>query len=314
VVFYGISPVVHGEAKIKHKGHTTYLGLFRDEAAAARAYDKAAYDLHGLAAKLNFPRAESEEDNNNDEQESEKDQHSNVKSQPPDRSTRESLRQMSKEGNSRKEDTSSDVLRSPRGRAPSSSSSLIRGQKRSSESLDEGRQKYARRSQRQDQSSEEAHLKERSKVRVSRPGPFSESSNKMQRGYSNSKESLLNLDALKVMIMNVVEKTSVTSKEAKEKLKSNQGSRGHSSSLSSTSIGKVADSGGSEDTRKEELSTLKKEIEVATQGCISVPFAVFLQTLHDQIDREVISFLSEINLTFQGKPESPQDSSSSETD
>ncbi|GBG27849.1 AP2-like ethylene-responsive transcription factor BBM [Hondaea fermentalgiana] len=42
-------------AKIKHQGRTKYLGLYQDEAAAGRAYDTAALELRGTAAKLNFP-------------------------------------------------------------------------------------------------------------------------------------------------------------------------------------------------------------------------------------------------------------------
>eukprot|EP01050_Picozoa_sp_SAG11_P015943 SAG11_NODE_2118_length_3791_cov_2.251625_4_plen_245_part_00 len=45
------------EACIKTKGRTTYLGLFTDEAAAARAYDAAARELRGAEAQVNFPRA-----------------------------------------------------------------------------------------------------------------------------------------------------------------------------------------------------------------------------------------------------------------
>jgi hypothetical protein len=41
------------QIKINHKSH--YIGIFKDEEEAARAYDKAARELHGEFAALNFP-------------------------------------------------------------------------------------------------------------------------------------------------------------------------------------------------------------------------------------------------------------------
>jgi len=42
-------------AKIKSGGKTKYLGVYADEEKAAHAYDKAAIELHGEKAHLNFP-------------------------------------------------------------------------------------------------------------------------------------------------------------------------------------------------------------------------------------------------------------------
>jgi hypothetical protein len=42
-------------AMIKHKGKSHYLGTFEDEAEAARARDRKAYELEGEYAYLNFP-------------------------------------------------------------------------------------------------------------------------------------------------------------------------------------------------------------------------------------------------------------------
>jgi hypothetical protein len=43
-------------AQIWHQGRTQHLGRFNDEGEAARAYDARARQLHGVAARLNFPR------------------------------------------------------------------------------------------------------------------------------------------------------------------------------------------------------------------------------------------------------------------
>jgi hypothetical protein len=44
-------------AQINANNRHIFLGSFEDEEAAARAYDRAASELHGARAKLNFPRA-----------------------------------------------------------------------------------------------------------------------------------------------------------------------------------------------------------------------------------------------------------------
>lgn len=41
-------------ARIKQNGHNVYLGMFRREEDAAIAYDRAARDVHGEFARLNF--------------------------------------------------------------------------------------------------------------------------------------------------------------------------------------------------------------------------------------------------------------------
>jgi hypothetical protein len=45
------------KAEITKQGQRTYLGLFTDVKAAARAYDAKARELHGAEARVNFPRA-----------------------------------------------------------------------------------------------------------------------------------------------------------------------------------------------------------------------------------------------------------------
>lgn len=46
--------------KIRNGGKQIYLGYFTDEVEAAKAYDKAAIELHGEFAHLNFPVREKE--------------------------------------------------------------------------------------------------------------------------------------------------------------------------------------------------------------------------------------------------------------
>jgi hypothetical protein len=43
-------------AKIKYMDKTIWLGRFKSEIDAARAYDRAAIKYHGEFARLNFPR------------------------------------------------------------------------------------------------------------------------------------------------------------------------------------------------------------------------------------------------------------------
>jgi len=42
-------------SKMKVKGKTWYLGLFKDDVSAAKAYDSASHFVYGLRANLNFP-------------------------------------------------------------------------------------------------------------------------------------------------------------------------------------------------------------------------------------------------------------------
>jgi len=42
-------------ASLKHKGQNIYCGMHDTKEAAARAYDKKAYELKGANANLNFP-------------------------------------------------------------------------------------------------------------------------------------------------------------------------------------------------------------------------------------------------------------------
>ena len=44
------------QAAVTHQGKKHFLGVFDDEAAAARVYDAKAAELRGRKAKLNFPR------------------------------------------------------------------------------------------------------------------------------------------------------------------------------------------------------------------------------------------------------------------
>lgn len=48
------------QAVIQKNGKRHYLGAFKNEESAARAYDRAALSLYGSTATLNFPTAEEE--------------------------------------------------------------------------------------------------------------------------------------------------------------------------------------------------------------------------------------------------------------
>jgi hypothetical protein len=62
--FLGVSRHRDGrwQAKIRHKGHQYYLGLYDDEVEAAKVRDRKARELLGETAYLNFPPESSESD------------------------------------------------------------------------------------------------------------------------------------------------------------------------------------------------------------------------------------------------------------
>lgn len=49
------SPCTRWEARIYEAGKQRFLGYYTSEVAAAKAYDARAVQLHGAAAKVNFP-------------------------------------------------------------------------------------------------------------------------------------------------------------------------------------------------------------------------------------------------------------------
>ena len=50
-----VGAVMKYVASLKHKGQNIYCGMHDTKEAAARAYDKKAYELKGANANLNFP-------------------------------------------------------------------------------------------------------------------------------------------------------------------------------------------------------------------------------------------------------------------
>lgn len=57
--FKGVYQTKRGyKAEITHQGNRIYLGVFKSDLEAAKAYDKKAKELHGRHAKLNFHKEE----------------------------------------------------------------------------------------------------------------------------------------------------------------------------------------------------------------------------------------------------------------